>query len=303
MVDFKQALAARQSSFDALVESVSKLKEKAPQIVYEGDDPRFWTLKRDKSGNGSAIIRFLPCKEVGKEPYVRLFKHEFKGPTGSWYIENCLSTIGKKDPVMEMNSELWNSGSEVAKEQARRQKRKLRIYSVIYVVKDPAAPENEGKVFFYRYGQKIFDMINDQMFPVDDELESEPKKPINPFDLIDGCNFKLVCRTEEGKFPNYDKSKFSDPAPLFVTKKGEPDLEKIEEVWNQIYSLDEIVSEDKFKTVEQLKTRLNRVLGNGAVVEEDAPFDSDVNDNSVVTESSEEDDEAMKLFKKLADGN
>jgi hypothetical protein len=183
-------------------------------------------------------------------PFVRMWSHGFQGP-GGWYIENSLSTIGKPDPVGEMNTKLWNSGIDSDKETVRKQKRQLSFYSNIYVVKDPANPENEGKVFLFKYGKKIFDKINDMMNP-----QFEDEKPVNPFDLWTGADFKLKIRKVEG-YRNYDKSEFSDPAPLL------DDDEALERIWQSQYSLAEIIDPKNFKTYDELKARFNKVIGVG----------------------------------------
>lgn len=228
-------------------------------------DERIWTCKTDKAGNGFAEIRFLPTSPQDGEdsaPWVRIWTHGFKGP-GGWYIENSRTTLGQgeQDPVAEWNTELWNQGegSEGRKRVSGSgkdnpgTKRKLNYYSNIYVVKDPANPENEGKVFLFKYGKKIFDKLNELMHPPEDPID--PKNPINPFNFWTGANFKLKIRRFEGQ-ANYDQSVFAAPAPLL------DDDDAMEEIWNKQYSLKELVAPDKFKSYEDLKKRLDRVLGN-----------------------------------------
>ena len=180
-------------------------------------------------------------------PWVRIWNHGFQGP-GGWYIENSLTTLNQPDPVAEMNSKLWNSGNDKDKEIARARKRRLSYIANIYVVKDPAHPENEGKVFLFKFGKKIFDKINEKMNP-----EFEDEKPLNPFDLWNGANFKLKIRKVEG-YRNYDKSEFDDPAPLL------DDEDDMEAVWKSQHSLAELVASDKFKSYDELKKRLEKVL-------------------------------------------
>ena len=191
---------------DKLLASVQE--ENAPQEKKSYVDERLWKPELDKSGTGSAVIRFLPAVDGEELPWVKVWKHAFQGPTGKWFIENSLTTLNQKDPVSEHNSELWNTGLESDKETARKQKRKLEYYSNIYVVSDPKHPENNGKVFLFRYGKKIFDKIMAAMQP-----EFEDETPINPFDFWEGANFKLKIRKVDG-FWNYDKSEFDSVKSL-----------------------------------------------------------------------------------------
>ena len=212
-------------------------------------DERFWKLTTDKAGNGFAVIRFLPATDGEDMPFSKLYSHAFQGP-GGWYIENSLTTLGQKDPLGEYNRELWNSGDEGLKDQVRKQKRKLSYYSNIYVVKDPGNPENEGKVFLFRYGKKIHDKIMDVVNG--DELEGRPG--INPFDFWTGADFKLRAKKVAG-YPNYDSSEFKEPGIL-----EDLDDAQLESIWNRQYKLQDIVAADQFKTYEQLQDRLNMVL-------------------------------------------
>ncbi len=259
-------------------------------------DDRFWKPEIDKSGNGYAVIRFLPPVDGEDVPWARVFNHGFQGPTGLWYIENSLTTLGKKDPVSEYNSQLWNSGIEANKEVARKQKRRLTYISNIYIVSDSKNPQNEGKVFLYKFGKKIFDKINDVMNP-----EFEDESPVNPFDLWEGVNFKLKIRQVEG-YRNYDKSEFDKPTQLV---EDESELEK---VWNSQYALTEFTGDDQFKAYDELKARLDSVLAveTPPITEpvsrpttkpktaENLPFEE---------KTSSEDDEDMSYFAKLAEDN
>jgi hypothetical protein len=219
----------------------------------KGDD-RFWKPTVDKAGNGYAVIRFLPAPSGEEIPWIRMYSHGFQGPTGKWYIENSLTTLNKPDPVGELNSELWNSGIEANKEIARKQKRRLSYISNVLVVKDPSNPENEGKVFLYKYGKKIFDKIKDVMQPT-----FEDEKPVNPFDLWEGANFKLRIRQVEG-YRNYDKSEFDGNTPL------DENEDKLEAIWKQTHSLAAFLDPSNFKSYDELKTKLNTVLGGGTRV-------------------------------------
>jgi hypothetical protein len=236
-----------QSKLGSLTEKLVKEVEKMSTSSGSADD-RFWKPEMDKTGVGSAVIRFLPAPNGEDLPWVKMYSHAFQGP-GGWYIENSLTTTGQKDPVSEYNRELWNSGSEKDKETVRKQKRKLNYYSNIYVVKDPANPQNEGKVFLFKFGKKIFDKILNSMQP-----EFEDEEPINPFDFWTGANFRMKIRKVEGYW-NYDKSEFDKSSPLLE------DDDALEAIWKKEYSLSAIVAPDQFKSYDELKKRLDYVLG------------------------------------------
>ena len=237
----------KQSSLGSLTEKLTKQIEKM-STTSGGADERLWKTTLDKTGNGFAVIRFLPAPEGEELPWAKLYTHAFQGP-GGWYIENSLTTTGQKDPVSEYNRELWNSGNDADKETVRKQKRKLSYYSNIYVVKDPTNPQNEGKVFLFKYGKKIFDKIMEAMQP-----EFEDETPINPFDFWQGANFKLKIKKVQGYW-NYDSSEFDRIAPLL------DDDDALEALWKKEYSLTALTAADQFKTYEQLETRLKMVLG------------------------------------------
>jgi len=256
-------------------------------------DERIWKPTVDKAGNGYAVIRFLPGKD-GEIPFVRYWDHGFKGPTGLWYIENSLTSIGQPDPVGELNSRLWNSGIESDKEKARSQKRRLHYVTNIMVVSDPSAPQNEGKVFLYKFGKKIFDKIYDLMNP-----SFADEQPIDPFDFWEGANFKLKIRNVEG-YRNYDKSEFASPSEF-----GEED--KMKEVYEKMHDLSEFTNPKNYKTYDELKTKLMRVLGEevnaGAFsVKEEIKMNDPVPAMEPVTaeEMSTEDEDTMSYFAKLA---
>lgn len=290
----------RQTQFDRLTSELTKLStNQGPQ-----EDNRFWKPEVDKAGNGYAVIRFLPAPQGEEIPFVRVWDHGFKGP-GGWYIENSLTTLGEKDPVSEYNATLWNSGIEANKEIVRKQKRRLSFISNIYVVKDPANPDNEGKVMLYKYGKKIWDKIELAMNP-----EFEDETSVNPFDLWEGANFKIKIRNVEG-YRNYDKSEFEDPAPLL------DDDDELERVWKRESSLQEFVDPKNFKSYDELKAKLNKVLGldGGQIIQTTAEskrgFDEDDNQSfqpskpkpkaKVTDVDVEEDDESLDFFKKLAE--
>ena len=290
----------KQSSLGSLTAKLVQQVEKMNKGS-NGVDDRLWKPEVDKAGNGYAVIRFLPAPDGEDLPWAKLYTHAFQG-TGGWFIENSLTTLGQKDPVSEYNSQLWNSGVDSDKEVARKQKRKLSYYSNVYVVKDPSNPSNEGKVFLFRYGKKIFDKITAAMQP-----EFEDETPINPFDFWAGANFKIKIKKVAGYW-NYDSSEFAAPAPLL------DDDDAMEAVWKQEHSLAEIVAPDQFKSYEDLKKRLDYVLGltiapkrqDPEVADEEfsaTPSEEraviDTTPSSVNTDEDEED--ALSYFAKLAE--
>ena len=293
----------KTNSLDKLLNAVET--ENKPQEKKSYVDERLWKPVLDKTGNGYAVIRFLPAVKGEDLPWAKVWNHAFQGPTGQWYIENSLTTLGNNDPVSEMNSAYWNSGVESDKEIARRQKRKLQYFSNIYVVSDPKNPENEGKVFLFRFGKKIFDKCMEAMQPA-----FEDETPVNPFDFWEGANFKLKIRKVDGYW-NYDKSEFEAPSPLFDNDDA------IEEVWKQQYALNEFTAPTNFKSYDELKTRLDMVLagtttvGNVTTLMEDEPVENTVSVNTVeepvptsstvTISSTDEEDDTMDYFQKLAD--
>jgi hypothetical protein len=299
MVDFK---ALKASSGKKSLETLTSELNKVSGGEGKTSDDRFWTPTVDKAGNGYAVIRFLPAPSEEDIPFVRLFDHGFQGP-GGWYIENSLTTLGKSDPVSEYNSKLWNSGIEANKDIARKQKRRLHFISNVYVVSDQGNPANEGKVFLFKYGKKIFDKLKEAMEP-----QFADEEAINPFDLWAGANFKLKIRQVEG-YRNYDKSEFDKPGPLLK------DDEKLEQVWKSEYSLKAFLDPSNFKSEDELRSRLAKVLGEPAAaaraaakVEEEAPWqDEDAAPKFKATHASsyssddDDDDESLEFFKKLAD--
>jgi len=281
----------KQSRLGNLTAKLVKEVEKMNKTSSMGDD-RFWKIERDKSGNGYAVIRFLPSPQGEDDPYVQVWSHAFQGP-GGWYIENSLTTLGGKDPLGELNTQLWATGNKSDQEVVRSRKRKLTYFSNIYVVKDPAHPENEGKVFIFKYGKKIFEKISSALKP-----EFEDESPIDAFDLWTGANFKLKVRMADG-YPNYDKSEFETPSVL-----GGFEDEDLEELWKKCNSLKEFVSPENFKSYDQLKTRLDTVLGTKRtpVVKTDESFESeDVLSAPTSTSDDEEEDDTLSYFQKLAE--
>lgn len=301
---------ARSSSFDKLNQQLQKTIGGRSN----NNDDKYWKPDVDKAGNGYAVIRFLPAPEGEDLPFVKMHDHGFQGP-GGWYIENSLTTLGQDDPVSEHNSKLWNSGNESDKEIARKQKRRTNFHANIYIVKDSANPQNEGKVFLFKFGKKIMEKLQEAMNP-----QYEGETPVNPFDMWEGADFKLKIRNYEG-YRNYDRSEFSEAAPM-TNPKGEPlSDEQLEEIWKQQHSLKEIVDPKNFKTYAELKAKLYKVLGLDGSAH--APMKSAAEDDAQemdftpkfkeraapkreeapspsFTPSMEDDDDTLDFFKSLA---
>ncbi len=299
----------KQSKLGNLTAKLVKEVEKMSTSSGSSDE-RFWKLECDKANNGYAVIRFLPAPNGEDLPFVKIYSHAFQGVSG-WYIEHSLTTLGQKDPVSELNSELWNNGTDAGKEIARKQKRKLTYLSNIYVVKDPTNPENEGKVFLFKYGKKIFDKITAAMQP-----EFEDEEAIDPFDFWQGANFKLKAKNVAG-YRNYDSSEFAASAPLLN------DDDAMEAIWKKQYSLAELIAPDQFKSYDELKKRLNYVLGSKGsnrideeVADEEETSRGSIRDlddglrdelsslkptRSVAVDEDEDEDSTLSYFAKLAE--
>ena len=294
----------RNSDFGAIANAFEKVANPQTEQKSYADD-RFWRLEGDKAGNGTATLRFLPRVEGDELPWVRLFSHGFQGPTGKWYIENSLTTLGENDPVGELNTQLWNSGSEANKEIARKQKRKLSFIANVLVVSDPKHPENEGKVFLFKFGKKIFDKIMDKARPT-----FEDEKPVNVFDLWEGANFKLRMRKKDG-YANYDESVFTEPCA------ASDDEETLLNIVNSQHKLSEFVDRKNFKSYDELKKKLNDVLSGDSFAgksaaeiaeQEDRPVSSAPQTKSAsapsmvskVSPMDEDDDDVMSYFEKIA---
>jgi len=292
-MSFANLKSTRGSSIDNLVKAAEAVSTKSETKSYI--DERFWKPTQDKAGNGYAVVRFLPAKEGEDLPWVRYWDHGFKGQTGLWYIENSLTTINQPDPVSEMNTLLWNSGREEDKATARERKRRLHYVSNILVVSDSANPAAEGKTFLYRYGKRIFDKIMDAMQPAfSDEVA------VNPFDFWEGADFKIKIRKVDG-WTNYDASEFSP-----VSSLADGDDAALEEIYSKIYSLSEFTSPENYKSYNELKAKLNRVLGVDAgfsaeaVAPAVAPSVAMASAPEVQPESSSEEDDTLSYFAKLA---
>jgi hypothetical protein len=308
-MDINTLRQSRNQDFSQISSAFESIANPGQQSSNSYEDSRIWKPTPDKAGNATATIRFLPKHPDDELPWVKVFSHGFQGPTGRWYIENSLTTLGENDPVGELNSKLWNSGVEANKEIARKQKRRLHFYSNVLVLADPANPENEGKVMIFRYGKRIFDKIMDKAKPT-----FEDEKPVNVFDLWEGANFKLRMKKVEG-YPNYDSSSFSEPVAVA------PSDEQILEIVNQQYRLGEFLDRKNFKSYEELKTKLDQVLsGDGGVaasasdlVKEDIPSQPAPEYRAAPAPepvasaapepslSSDDDDDVMSYFQKIAD--
>jgi hypothetical protein len=280
-MSFENLKRNRGTNLDKLRKEVDKLTNKG-----SGEkDPRFWNISVDAAGNGSAVLRFMPAPEGFAIPFIQYHNHAFKGVQNRWYIENSLTSIGKDDPVGEFNSALWEGTTDdddPRRKQVRAQKRKLNYVANVYIVKDPQHPENEGKVFLFKFGKKIFDKINDKMNPLEEDIQ-----PIDPFDLWEGANFRLRAKKQDGQ-RNYDTSAFDSPSELLGG-----DDEKLQEVYSQIHSFDGIV---EYKTYEELKKRLNYVLD----LETDAPKKSAAKAKAPVVEDEEEEEKVDVRSKEKA---
>lgn len=303
-------------SLTQLSDQLAKVNQKGGGFV-DPDADTYWRPTRDAAGNAFAIIRFLPAPADEDIPFVTIYDHGFKGPTGQWYIEKSRTTIGEEDPVSKYNSELWNASQNddsPQRKQARDQKRRKKYVSGIYVIKDSGNPENNGKVFRYEYGAKIWGKLNDLMNPA-----FEDEKPVNPFDFWEGANFRLKV-TGKGRDTNYDKSEFDSPEPLL-----DGDDEKLEAIWKSQYSLKELIAPDKFKPYAELEAKLYRVLGltagttsGTASAEEDepetgldmstlgkeeaAPAMKETEAPAPASSSDDDDEDDLAFFKNLAQG-
>ena len=285
-------LKKKSGSFEKLQAELDKVNNPVTSFA----DDRFWKPELDKSGNGYAVIRFLPQPTGEDLPWVRIWGHAFRGP-GGWFIENSLTTLNRKDPVSEYNTELWNSGLEADKETARKQKRILKYYSNVLIVSDPKHPENEGKIFLFRYGKKIHDKLAEVINP-----QFEDETAYDPFDFWKGANFKLKVRKVDG-FWNYDKSEFDGSSEVFDGDEG-----KLEELYGKLYSLTQFLKEDNFKSYDDLKSKLNRTLTGSGVqgtVEKFTPTPKAVSSAPVETttpaSSDEGEEDTLSYFAKLAD--
>jgi hypothetical protein len=304
-MDIQALRKMRNSDFSKIAGEFEKIANPQTETKSYVDD-RFWRLEGDKAGNGTATLRFLPRVEGDELPWVRIFSHGFQGPTGKWYIENSLTTLGENDPVGELNTQLWNSGSEANKEIARKQKRKLSFIANVMIVSDPKHPENEGKVFLFKFGKKIFDKIMDKARPT-----FEDEKPVNVFDLWEGANFKLRMRKKDG-YANYDESAFMEPAAV------SEDEDQLLRVVNSQVKLTEFLDRKNFKSYDELKKKLNEVLSGDSFASKSAAEIAESEDRPVRAASApassapafvpkaskpapmDDDEDVMSYFEKIA---
>ena len=299
-MDIQALRKMRNSDFSKITGEFEKIANPQTETKSYGDD-RFWKLEGDKAGNGTATIRFLPRVEGDELPWVRIFSHGFQGPTGKWYIENSLTTLNEQDPVGELNTKLWNSGSEANKEIARKQKRRLSFIANVLIVSDPKHPENEGKVFLFKFGKKIFDKIMDKARPT-----YEDEQPVNVFDLWEGANFKLRMRKKDG-YTNYDESSFQDPSAV------SEDEDKLLSAVNGQHKLSEFTDRKNFKSYDELKKKLEEVLSGDSFVGKSAAEIAEDEDRPVaqapkiesksapkMPEIADDDEDVMSYFTKIA---
>ena len=297
-MDIQTLRKMRNSDFGKIAGEFEKIANPQTQTKSYADD-RFWKLEGDKAGNGTATIRFLPRVEGDELPWVRIFSHGFQGPTGKWYIENSLTTLGENDPVGELNTKLLNSGSDANKKIAQAQKRKLSFIANILVVSDPKHPENEGKVFLFKFGKKIFDKIMDKARPT-----FEDEQPVNVFDFWEGANFKLRMRKKDG-FTNYDESAFAEPSTIST------DDEAILKIANSQHKLSEFLDRKNFKSYDELKRKLEEVLSGDSfasksaaeIAEEDRPVAEApkiASKPAPAMASADDDEDVMSYFAKIA---
>ena len=299
-MDIQALRKMRNSDFGKIAGEFEKIANPQTQTKSYADD-RFWKLEGDKAGNGTATLRFLPRVEGDELPWVRIFSHGFQGPTGKWYIENSLTTLGENDPVGELNTQLWNSGSDANKKIAQAQKRKLSFIANVLIVSDPKHPENEGKVFLFKFGKKIFDKIMDKARPT-----FEDEKPVNVFDFWEGANFKLRMRKKDG-YTNYDESAFAEPSAI------SSDDEAILKVANAQYKLAEFLDRKNFKSYDELKKKLEEVLSGDSFAGKSAAELSEEEDRPVasapkiaskpapsIASASDDDEDVMSYFEKIA---
>ena len=305
-MDIQALRKMRNTDFGKITAEFDKIANPESGGTKSYKDDRIWKLEADKAGNGTATLRFLPRVEGDELPWVKIFNHAFQGPTGKWYIENSLTTLGENDPVGELNSKLWNSGSDANKEIARKQKRKLSYICNVLIISDPKHPENEGKVMLFKFGKKIFDKLMDKAKPT-----FEDEKPVNIFDPYDGADFKLRMRKVDG-YPNYDQSTFMDQAQL-----AGGDEEKMVEILNRSYKLSEFLDRKNFKSYEDLNKKLSDVLDadaplarSAATLSEDDSYVAPTRNASAPTQvasrpvsvsSSNDEEDVMKYFQKIAD--
>jgi len=307
-MDINTLRKMRTSDFGKISSEFNNIANPSSGGVKSYQDDRMWKLEADKAGNATATIRFLPKTEGDELPWVRIFNHGFQGPTGKWYIENSLTTLGENDPVGELNSRLWNTGDEKDKEVARKQKRRLSYIANVLIIADPKHPENEGQVRLFKFGKKIFDKIMDKARPT-----FEDEKPVNVFDLWEGADFKLRQRKVEG-YANYDQSAFLEPSPIAGTSHGN-DEDAILKIVNSQHKLAEFLDRKNFKTYEELARKMASVLNTEAAVTASTAMSSISEDDLYVapkrvevkktpvrvqTATEDEDEDAMAYFKKIA---
>ena len=247
-----------------------QLKSFEAKKTFESDGTE-WKITQDKkTGEGSAVIRFLPEASETANTFVKLVNHGFQ-KNGKWYIENCSSTHGDWDScpacawIKEQN---WDYNNEADKKAMYGSgvTRKTSFWANILVVKDPGNKENEGKIFKFRFGKKIMDKVQAEV-DVDVELGETPCDVTCPFE---GKNFLMKLKKVGGN-NNYDDSKFQG-----VSAIDNIDDEAVQkEIFEGMHDIMSIVAKDKFKSMEDLSTAFNRVMGTRNSTSNNAASDFD----------------------------
>jgi hypothetical protein len=288
MTDFSK-LKKSSGNLDKLTKAIESLSSSGES---KSDKDNYWKPEVDKAGNGLAVIRFLPAAAVDGDdglPWAKIFTHGFQS-AGGWLIDNCLTTKGQQCPVCEHNNKLWNSGIEANKEIVRKQKRKLSYIANVYIVSDPKHPENEGQVKLFKFGAKIFEKVTGAMNP-----SFEDEVAINPFDMWKGANFKLKI-TKVAGYQNYDKSEFMSSTALLE------DDDELEKIWKSQHSLTALTADKEFKSYDDLKARLDKVLGATDVPKTTVETLKAAPKKAVTADISEDEtDEDLAYFSKLAE--
>ena len=226
-------------------------------------DQRFYKPKFNKDGTFSAVVRFLPgpVKDGNEEiSMIKKYSHYFSGPGGK-YDEECLTTISQQCPVCDENKKCWDAGD---KQTSRTRARVNSGITNILVINDPQAPENNGKVFLYKFGKKIIEKINEAKKPT-----NPTKKAIEVFSYYEGANFYITGKktvTAEGqKFTDYTSSSFeSNPSAI-------GDDNYIESIDKQLHSVEEFIKPTNFKSYAALQELFSRVMGR-SMAQQPNPF-------------------------------
>lgn len=228
-----------------LEKSVAKMKDQNPKFK---KDERFWLPTKDDTGSSNALIRLMPQPDIEQPPTISFFQHGFK-EKGKWFIENCPSTFAEPCPVCEHIQPYWDEDTEEASNYARRYSRTKQFICNILVIKDLIKPDNNGKVKLFKFGIKIYEKIEEKIFP-----ESELDTPVQIFDPWEGVAFKLKLRQKASR-NNYDNSEFADNAGPVA-----PNDEELEVIFNQLVDLNEFLARDKFTSYEKMAKKFYRIM-------------------------------------------